>query len=122
MTPLEFARQPASKWETCAGYAVRWLEATGLRARIPTTAEILYRWRVDGVIQGAEKQFALMGLERCDPEPNCVAVVEQEGGGPLLGVIDNAGGFVTRSFGVVAMKSSPRIVAAWRIPAGSARV
>lgn len=122
MTPLDFARQYASRWESCAGFAVRWLEATGLRARSPTTAEIMYRWRVDGVIQGAEKQFALMGLERCDPEPNCVAVIEQEGGGPLLGVIDDAGRFVTRSFGRMVMTKEPRIIAAWRIPAGAPRV
>lgn len=115
MTPLEFARQPASNWESCGGFVVRWLEATGLRARAPTTAEILYRWRVDGVLQGAEKQFALMGLERCDPAPGCVAVVEQEGGGPLVGVID-ADGFVTRAFGSVAVKRAPRVLAAWRIP------
>ena len=116
MTPLEFARQPASKWETCAGFAVRWLEAAGVRARIPTTAEILYRWRADGILDGAEKQFALMGLERCEPSPGCVAVAEQDGGGPLIGVIDDAGNFVTRSFGSVAFKREPRIIAAWRIP------
>jgi hypothetical protein len=118
MTPLEFARQHASRWESCGGFAVRWLEAIGVKSRIPTAAEILYRWRVDGVIAGAEKQFALMGLERCDPEPNCVAVVEQPGGGPLVGVIDDAGCFVTRAFGAVAMKTKPRIIAAWRIPGG----
>jgi hypothetical protein len=121
MTPLEFARQPASKWETCGGFVARWLEYSGLRARVPTTAEILYRWRSDGVLEGAEKQFALMGLEPCTVAPhwmlpNCIAVVEQDGGGPLLGVIDDAGRFVTRSFGSVAMKTSPHIIAAWRIP------
>ncbi|WP_018407933.1 hypothetical protein [Methylocystis rosea] len=116
MTPLEFAREPASKWETCGGFVARWLEATGVRARTPTTAEILYRWRMDGVLIGAENQFALMGLERCDPEPNCVAVAEQDGDGPLVGVIDDAGRFVTRAFGSVALKREPRILAAWRIP------
>lgn len=121
MTPIEFAHQPASKWETCGGFVARWLEATGIRARIPTTAEILYRWRVDGVLGGAEKQFALMGLERCDPGPGCVAVIEQNGGGPLVGVIDSDGRFVTRAFGSVAVKRAPRILAAWRIP-GAARV
>lgn len=122
MTPLEFARQPASKWETCGGFVGRWLEAAGLRARAPTTAEILRTWRESGVIGGAEKQFALMGLEPCGPAPGCVAVAEQDGGGPLIGVIDDAGNFVTRSFGRMKMEREPRIIAAWRIPAGSPRV
>lgn len=121
MTPLEFARQPASKWETCGGFVVRWLEVNGLRARTPTTAEILHDWRENGVIGGAEKQFALMGLEPCEPGPGCVAVAEQDGGGPLIGVIDDAGNFVTRAFGSVAMRRKPRIIAAWRIP-GATRV
>ncbi len=116
MTPLEFARLPASKWECCGGFVARWLAAAGVK-RTPPTAEILRLWRSNGAIQGAEIAFKLMGFERCEPAPNCVAVAEQSAdGGPLIGVIDAEGNFVTRSFGAVAVRVKPRIIAAWRIP------
>lgn len=122
MTPLDFARQPASKFETCAGFVIRWLAACGVGSRLPTTAEILQAWRENGVLGGAEQWFALIGLERCDPGPNCVVVIEQDGGGPLVGLTGSDGHFVTRAFGAVAMKTQPRIIAAWRIPVGARRV
>jgi hypothetical protein len=116
--PITFARMvkpPAH--ETCGGFVVRWLEAVGLRAaRTPTPAELMQTWRKDGVLGGAENWFALMGLERCAPGPYCVAVAEQDGGGPLVGVIRTDGRFVACSFGKLAAKAQPRIIAAWRIP------
>lgn len=121
MTPLEFARLPASRWESCGGFVARWLATAGVRGT-PTTAQILRSWREAGILESAEKWFEFVGLERCDPAPNCVAVIEQvAGGGPLIGVIDAAGSFVTRSFGAVAVRTEPRIIAAWRIP-GALRV
>lgn len=116
--PIEFVRRvrPPLR-ETCGGFVVRWLEAIGLRAaRTPAPAELMRTWRKEGVIEGAENWFALMGLERCAPAPHCVAVAEQEGGGPLVGVIRADGRFVACAFGDLAVKAQPRIIAAWRIP------
>ncbi len=115
MTPLEFARLPASKWESCGGFVARWLMAAGV-TKTPTTAQIMRSWRESGVLESAEKWLEFIGLERCDPGPHCVAVAEQvAGGGPLIGVLDADGNFVTRSFGAVAVRVNPRIIAAWRI-------
>lgn len=116
MTPIEFARGHAPRHETCAGFVIRWLEALGIKTRLPTTVEILQAWREKGVLAGAEHWFALIGLERCEPGPNCVVVVEQAGGDPLVGLTDTAGMFVARSHSKMKVSKSPRIIAAWRVP------
>jgi len=89
----------------------------GVASNLPTTADILQAWRDKGVLGGAQEWFTRrIGLEPSDPAPNCIAVVEQDGGGALVGVIDSSGLFVTRAFGEMKVTRAPRIIAAWRLP------
>lgn len=120
MNPLEFARVPTRRNESCAGFVARWLAALGV-ARTPNRREIIAAWRQHGIAQGVAHWCDLIGLEPCEPETNAIALAEQDGGDLILGVLTEDGWFVTRSFGVVA-RLKPRIVACWRIPKRSGNV
>jgi len=115
MTPIDFARLPASRFETCAGFVARWLQAIGW-PRTPTRREIMRAWDENGALNGCAAWCELIGLQRSAPWPHCIAVAEQAGGGLLVGVIDENGYFVTRAFGTMIV-AKLRIIAAWRIPA-----
>jgi hypothetical protein len=111
--PITFARGCGTRGP-CAQFVAQWLFLRGV-AGTPSLRAILRDWRAMGVEAGAEHWCRRLGLAPSAPCPGAVALARQPGGGPLLGLIDGNGLFVTRSFSRVLIDRRPDIIKAWRV-------
>lgn len=98
----------------CANFVAHWLSAHGV-VGVPSLREIVKDWRRFGVEFGTKYWCHRIGLQPSDPLPFAVALVEQKGGKPLLGVLSEDQWFVTRSFGRVLIDKNPTIIRSWRV-------
>jgi hypothetical protein len=111
--PISFAQACGTRGP-CAHYVAQWLRAQGVTAA-PSLREIMQDWRRLGVAAGVAHWAERIGLTPCPPGPFAIALAAQPQGAPLLGVLSDAGLFVTRSFSRVLITSDMEIVKAWRV-------
>lgn len=112
--PLAFARSQTTQITPCYSLVYAWLKAQGVK-ETPTDSQSRRWWMALGSEQGMVEAAEYMGLTVSSGKPGDVAVFEQPGSAPILGVIADNGFGVVRSFGRLAVWK-PNILRAWGLP------
>jgi hypothetical protein len=111
LDPIAFARSQKTKITPCYSLVYAWLKAHGVN-ETPSDSQSRRWWIAFGSEQGMVKAAEYMSLTYSEGKPGDVAVFDQPGNAPILGVLAENGFGVVRSFGRLAVWK-PTILRAW---------
>jgi hypothetical protein len=114
LAPIQFACAQETKITPCYSLVYAWLKANGVEV-VPSDTQSRKWWMEHGPEIGMVKAAEFMGLEPSKGSFGDVAVFEQTGGAPVLGVIAANGFGVVRSFGRMAVWQ-PVVLRSWGLP------
>lgn len=114
LAPIQFASAQTTRITPCYSLVYAWLKDHGVKV-VPTDTQSRKWWMEYGSEGGMVKAAEFMSLTPSTGKAGDVAVFEQQGAAPVLGVIAENGFGVVRSFGRLAVWQ-PVVLRAWGLP------